>query len=92
VRIVAADEARRQIAERGGTVYLWPRPVRCCGGRGYVLDASFHRPDRAFELVHSEPGLAIHALQGLVRPRELHLELSGSGRLQAFWDGQSWIG
>ncbi len=92
MRVVAGDKARRHIAESGGAVYLWPRAVRCCGGRRHVLEASTHPPGRAVELVYEEPGLALHATPGLVRPAELHLELSRRGRLQAFWNGQSWIG
>jgi hypothetical protein len=92
VKIVAGSTTRRYIAENGGAVYVWPRTIRCCGGRRYALDAAVRPPSRPVELVHEEPGLAVHATQGLVRPTELHLELSRRGRLEAFWDGQSWIG
>lgn len=92
VRIVAAAETRRRIAERGGALYVWPRAIRCCGGRAHVLEAAFQPPARTFEPVHSEPGLTLYATPGLVRPQELHLELSRGGEPRAFWDGQSWIG
>lgn len=92
MRIVAGEGTRRRIAESGGTVYVWPRSVRCCGGRSHVLDAAFDAPRGAFELVHSEPGLEVHATPGLIRPRELHLEISSRGEPAAFWDGQAWIG
>lgn len=92
MHIVAAAETRRRIAESGGAVYVWPHALRCCGGRSHVLDAAFRPPERTFELVHAEPGLALYATPGLVRPRELHLELSRSGEPKAFWNGQPWIG
>lgn len=92
MRLVAEERTLLHIAAAGGTVYVWPRAIRCCGGRMHVLEAALTPPARVFEVVHDEAGITVHATPGLARPDEIQLELSRRGRLQAFWNGQSWIG
>jgi xanthine/CO dehydrogenase XdhC/CoxF family maturation factor len=92
MRLVAGERTLAHVAANGGAVYLWPRSSRCCGGRMHVLEAALQPPDRVFEVVHAEAGIAVHATPGLARPDEIQLELSRQGRLEAFWNGQSWIG
>jgi hypothetical protein len=91
VRIVAGAETRALLQERGA-LYVEPRALRCCKGRQYVLDAALDRPDGEFELVHAAEGFQVWARPGLREPDELHLELDRRGRVQAFWNGQGWIG
>jgi hypothetical protein len=91
VRIVAEAETRALLRERGA-VYVEPRALRCCKGRQYVLDAALDRPDGAFELVHAADGFQVWTTPGLRLPEELHLERDRKGRLQAFWNGQGWVG
>jgi hypothetical protein len=79
------------IEERGGSMYVWPRAVGCCRGRAHVLEAATEPPDRSFELVHASDGFRVYASVGLVEPAELHLDLA-RGRLNAYWNGQAWIG
>ncbi len=91
MRVVARPEARALLREHG-TVFVWPRGYRCCRGRQYVLEASLDRPAGAFELVHAVDGFRIYATPGLAEPEELHLEVDRKGRVQAYWNGQGWIG
>lgn len=91
MRIVAPTATLDSLRERG-TVYVWPRGLRCCRGRQWVLDASTEPPDRDFELIHAVDGFAVYATPGLREPDELHLELDRRGRVRAFWNGQGWIG
>jgi hypothetical protein len=91
VRIVAGAGTRALLQERG-VVYVAPRALRCCKGRQYVLDAELDRPDGEFELAHAADGFQVWTTPGLRLPDELHLELDRKGRVQAFWNGQGWIG
>jgi hypothetical protein len=92
VRLVATSETVNHIVESGGTVYVWPKRSRCCGGWSYVLDAATLPPDRVFEPIHAEEGIEVWATPGLVAPTELHLELGRRGALRAFWNGQASVG
>ena len=92
VKLVAEPSVRSFIQEHGGEVYVWPHAYRCCRVSTWVLKAATDRPDRQFELVHAADGFQLFASLGLVQPEELHLELSRSGELRAYWNGQAWIG
>ena len=83
---------REHISEKGGAVYVWPKGTRCCRGRTFVLESSTEPPNREFELVHAADGFQLFATPGLVEPDEIHLELSRRGKLEAYWNGQAWIG
>jgi hypothetical protein len=91
MRVVARPDARSLLLDRGA-VYVRPRALRCCRGRQYVLDASLERPEGDFELVYAVDGFRVYASRGLAEPEELHLEVDRKGRIQAFWNGQGWIG
>jgi hypothetical protein len=92
VRLVAGQQALQHVAARGGTLYLWPRGIRCCAGRSYVLEASTAAPDRHFLRLHEEHGISVWAPPGLAEPDEVHVELDRRGNVRAFWNGQAWIG
>jgi hypothetical protein len=91
MRVVAGPDTLVALREHG-TVYVWPRALRCCRGRQYTLEASTDEPDGAFELVHAVDGFQVWAPPGLVEPDELHLELDRKGRVRAYWNNQGWIG
>jgi len=92
VRLVAGQRTLEHLADHGGDLYLWPRGFRCCAGRTYVLEASTERPEAAFHRVHEEHGISVWATPGLTEPEEVQVELDRRGRLNAFWNGQAWIG
>jgi hypothetical protein len=91
VKLVVQPPARDHIDDHGGAVYVWPKTVGCCRGRTLVLESATEPPDRDFELVHAD-GFRVYATPGLVEPDELHFELSRRGGLEAYWNGQGWIG
>ena len=92
MRIVAGADTLKHVAEHGGAVYLWPRGMRCCAGRTYVLEASTAPPQRPVRQIHEGDGISVWATPGLTEPAEIQLELDRRGRLRAFWNGQAWIG
>ena len=92
MKLVVQPAAKDYIAERGGTVYVWAKRIGCCRGRGYVLESATEPPEREFELVHAAAGFRLYTSLGLIQPDRLDLELSRRGRLEAYWNGQGWIG
>jgi hypothetical protein len=92
MRLVAGQQALQHVTDGGGNVYLWPRGIRCCAGRSYVLEASTEPPAREVVPLGEQDGIAVWATPGLQRPDEVQLELDRRGRLRAFWNGQGWIG
>lgn len=91
MRVVARPDAIELLRERGA-VFVRPRAYRCCGGRQFVLEAALDRPAGDFELVHAADGFQVYASPGLAEPEELHFDLDRKGRVQAYWNGQGWIG
>lgn len=89
---VVADQMTVQRLREAATVYVWPRALRCCGGRQHVLAASLERGDREFELAHAANGFQVWTTPGMKLPDELHLEVDARNRPRAFWNGQGWIG
>lgn len=92
MRLIATDKALNHVAANGGTVYLWSKETRCCGGRTAVLEVATKPGERSFERIHCEGHFEIWATKGLPVPAELHLDLGRRGALRAFWNGQAWIG
>lgn len=92
MRLVVGPAVSDYIEGHGGAVFVWPRGFRCCRGNTWALEAATERPDREFALVHAADGFQVFATPGLVEPDELHLELGRRGKLNAYWNGQGWIG
>ena len=92
MRLVVQPAARERIDAEGGRVYVWAEGRGCCRGRTFVLRCATAPPDRDFERVHAADGFELFATRGLREPDELHLELGRRGRLEAYWNGQAWIG
>jgi hypothetical protein len=92
VRLVATPETVDHVIGHGGAVYVWPKAMRCCGGRTFTLEASTEQPDRVFEQIHAEQGVEVWATPGLISPTELELQVGRRGALRAFWNCQNWIG
>jgi hypothetical protein len=92
VKIVASADAAEMVRQRGA-LFVWPRALRCCGGRQYTLEASTARPPAGdVELVHAADGYQVWAAVGLRLPDELHVELDRKGAVRAYWNNQAWIG
>lgn len=90
MQLVTSQQTIRQLRELGGAVYVWPRKARCCGGT-VTLEASTRRPKaRTFRCLQTD-GIELYLACGLSEPDSLHLELSRTGRVRAFWNGLAWL-
>ena len=93
MRLVAEPRTLQHVVDHGGDLYVWPRAYRCCAGRAYVLEAATTAPDeKEFSRVHEQDDVSVWATTNLVEPDEIHVEIGRRGGLQAYWNGQSWIG
>jgi hypothetical protein len=91
VRLVADDRTRAALTGVGA-LYVRSRALRCCGGRQHVLETSLADDGGAYVERGRIDGTCILVREGLRLPDELHLALDRHGRIEAFWDGQGWIG
>jgi len=96
MQVVAADDVRHTIGERGGRLYLWVTRHGCCFGGISLLEADTERPrDESlyFRRVRVD-GLELY-LDSARRlwPQKLVLEVRGHGRrVSAYWNDQAWVG
>jgi len=93
VRIVASDEARGLIAERGGRLYVSVVRQRCCApGRTLAAATEVADPER-FRSLGADSGFELLVPQALPRlPEELVIEARRfPRRVEAFWDGCVWV-
>jgi hypothetical protein len=93
VRVVASDEARRYVAERGGRLYVWLASSGCCHSIPRLECATQARTDRNFRRV-SDHGFEVWAPARIGRlPSELHVEVRRfpRRRVEAYWDGCAWV-
>ena len=93
MRVVASDEARGLIAERGGRLDVSVRAQRCCRSvqtpvaRTDVAHASEYRP------AGGAAGFQLFLPRALAPlPEELHVEVRRyPRRIEAYWDGCAWV-
>jgi len=93
MQVVASDEARALIAERGGRLYVSVTTQRCCRSV-QMLEA---RTDVAraaeYRSAGTEGGFELFLPRALARlPEELHVEARRfPRRVEAYWNGCAWI-
>jgi hypothetical protein len=92
MKVLATDETRSHIRERGGLLFVWvTRPRGTIRSAVRFLKTSTEPPENALEWERVEAkGFLVFLPPGLRRPRELHLEVRGRlkrRRVDAFWDG-----
>jgi len=93
VRIIATDEARRLISDRGGRLYVSVKKARCCGGT-MTLAAATTVPDiEGYRSVGQDAGFELLVPRDLGRlPDKLEIEARRFPlRVEAYWDGCAWI-
>jgi len=93
MRVVATDEARALIAERGGRLFVSVRKARCCGGL-QTLAAETEVPDAGdYRSAALEGGIEVLVPSRLARmPERLDLELRRRPRrIEAYWNGCAWV-
>jgi hypothetical protein len=93
MQIVATDEARKLIEERGGRLFVRVKTARCCG-RLQTLEAKSQVENASeYRSAAVEDGLEILVPRNLARlPEELQLEARRfPHRIEAYWDGCAWV-
>ena len=96
MQVVASDDVRHTIGERGGRLYLWVTCHGYCFGGISLLEADTERPrdgSRYFRRVRVD-GLELYLdASRRLWPQKLVLELRGRGhRVHAYWNDQAWVG
>jgi hypothetical protein len=93
VRVVASEEARRYVAERGGRLYVWVSSSACCRSVPRLNSATEPKSDREFRRVAAEDFEVWAPLKLMRLPNELHVEVHRfpRRRVEAYWDGCAWI-
>lgn len=96
VNVVATDDVRRVIRERGGSLYVWTHVHGVCEGRITFLDVASERPDSVslpFERLEAGDLDIFLAIGSLLRPEYVELELQGRRKkIRAYWNGQASVG
>ena len=92
MQIIASDEARELIAERGGRLYVSIRRRRCCGGAQTLVVAT-EAGSADWTSNGSDAGFELFLPTALARrPEELHVELRRRPRrIEAYWNGCAWV-
>lgn len=91
MKVVASPEVAEHVRERGGRLFVWTDPHRCCGGGMTYLKTASEPPAgaRAFAPVAAE-GFELFFDPGrLEPPDEVHFEVKGrrTKRVEAYWNG-----
>jgi hypothetical protein len=92
VRVVASEEARRYVSERGGRLYVWVKSSACCHSVPVLESSTEPKSDRDFRRVAAED-FEVWAPLLMRLPSELHVEVHRfpRRRVEAYWDGCAWI-
>jgi hypothetical protein len=93
VHVVASEEARKFVAERGGRLFVRPRVSGCCHPVRWLEASTEADPRITFRRV-ARDGMEVWAPVGLRRlPDELEVGVRRFPRrhLEAYWDGCAWI-
>jgi hypothetical protein len=93
VRVIATDEARRFISERGGRLYVTVKKARCCGGTMTLAAATTVRDTERYRSLGQDSGFELLVQRDLARlPDRLEIEARRFPlRVEAYWDGCAWI-
>jgi hypothetical protein len=91
VDVVASDEAREYVRDRGGTLFVRSTHHGCCGGGLTLLGSTTERPGDASDFLCVGSGDIDVRFRGAATegPRELVIEMRGRLRRRpaAYWDG-----
>ena len=93
MRVVASEDARDLIAERGGRLYVSITQQRCCHPvQMLAAKTDVSQPD-GFRSLGDEAGFEVLVPRDLARlPEELVVETRRfPRRVEAFWDGCAWV-
>jgi hypothetical protein len=93
VRIVVSDPATAAIHERGGRLYVWLRPSRCCRGAATLATATTPPAGKQFRKDETTTSFDLYLPTHLTHlPDELHVDVRGrKHRIEAYWNGCAWV-
>jgi predicted transcriptional regulator of viral defense system len=93
MRVVATDEARALIAERGGRLYVSVRKARCCGGLQTLATATEVANAVEYKSAAVDGEIEVLVPRRLARmPDQLELEVRRRPRrIEAYWNGCAWV-
>jgi len=93
MEILATEEARRLIAERGGRVYVSVKKAACCGGLRTLSTRTSVPHDDGYRSLGSDAGFELFVPQDLA-PLPATLEIDAHRfprRIEAYWNGCAWV-
>jgi hypothetical protein len=92
MQLKASPEAERLIEARGGSLYVWAKRSRCCGGGLTLLETASVPPDREFRQVSGDR-VSVFLDARLTPPTELEVDVRGirRKRLCAYWNGCAYV-
>jgi hypothetical protein len=91
MQVNASAAAVELVRERGGRLYVWIDPARCCGGTTFLAASTEPEEGREFRRV---PADGVELYVSLARlPERLDLEASGRlhKKVRAYWEGCAWV-
>ncbi|MGZ4392503.1 MAG: hypothetical protein ACXVRK_10350 [Gaiellaceae bacterium] len=93
MKVIATDDARRLISERGGRLFVSVKKARCCGGVMTLAAATAVRNTEGFRSLGQDGGFELLVPRDLARlPDRLEIETRRFPlRVEAYWDGCVWI-
>ncbi|MFA4964721.1 MAG: hypothetical protein WC709_03675 [Thermoleophilia bacterium] len=96
MRILATDDVREVVRERGGSLYVWTDVHGVCEGRVTLLQADTDRPSAEglrFERIGAHGFDVFLAIGSLLWPEFVELALYGrKQQIRAYWNGQASVG
>lgn len=93
MQIVASEDARTLITERGGRLYVSVHTAPCCGRLQTLKATSDVTNAASYRLVAASDEFELFVPLNLARlPQQLHLEVRRfPRRIEAYWNGCAWI-
>ena len=91
MKVLGSPGVDELVRARGGRLFVWTDPRRCCsGGDTYLKTDTQAEPGRSFRRVEGPDGFELYFDPGRMDPPdELHLDVRGfrRKRVEAYWNG-----
>lgn len=94
MRLVVSESAEDFIETHGGSLYIWMKKNRCCGGGFHTLGTATEAPPKiTFRRDEECTNFDLFVPETLSRmPDELHVELRRfPRRVEVYWNGCAWV-
>lgn len=90
MKVVAGPGVSALVTGRGGRLFVWTDPHRCCsGGVTYLASGTEPKREREFKPFDAEGFELWFSSGNATPPEELHLAVKGfrTKRVEAYWNG-----